>query len=121
MSARQAAGAVLELCEAPAFRASIRYATQDVFVDLSCDFITSGAPQVRLTADQVSISVACLLFLKLSRLFPEGIDLTLVLKQASQLQMFLRDFPEAHRFSLTIKWAPAIEAFATDHALIYFL
>lgn len=47
MLARSSASAVLDLCDAPAFRDSLRYATHEVFVDLSCEFFGGAStPQV---------------------------------------------------------------------------
>ena len=97
MSARQAAGAVLELCSSPTFREMIRYATQDVFVDLS---------------------FACLLHLKLSRLFPTSVDLHAVARQAQVLQSVLAEVPESQRFSLTIKYVPVLSLCSPSLTLI---
>ncbi|ORY92446.1 hypothetical protein BCR35DRAFT_297856 [Leucosporidium creatinivorum] len=84
MLARSSASAVLDLCDTPAFRDSLRYATHEVFVDLS---------------------FACLLVLKLTRLFSEGVDLPSLISKAAQLQSSLGEFPGAQRFSMTIKIA----------------
>ncbi|KDE03002.1 hypothetical protein MVLG_06470 [Microbotryum lychnidis-dioicae p1A1 Lamole] len=90
MLARQAASVILNVAALPSFRTAIRFATQDVFIE---------------------ISFACLLYLKLSRLFPEGLDLYAVAKQCCDLYSWLREY-QAQRFSLTIKIA--VERFSTS-------
>lgn len=62
---------------------------------------------MRTSADSLpSFSpVACLLVLKLTRLFSEGVDLPSLISKAAQLQSSLSDFPGAQRFSMTIKIA----------------
>ncbi|SCV67523.1 BQ2448_5134 [Microbotryum intermedium] len=90
MLARQAASVILNVAALPSFRMAIRFATQDVFIE---------------------ISFACLLYLKLSRLFPEGLDLYAVAKQCCDLYSWLREY-QAQRFSLTIKIA--VERFSAS-------
>lgn len=47
-----------------------------------------------------------MLYLKLSRLFPQGVDIPAVLKQANDLQLFLSsECPGVQRFVLTLKIA----------------
>lgn len=102
MAARQSANSVLELCDEPAFRSAVRYATHEVFVDLSCK-LSCLVPTCILQLTLTLISDAALLVLKLSKLFPENVDMELLVQRASQLQLALFEFPGAQRFSMTIK------------------
>lgn len=114
MAARSAASVVLDLCDTPAFRDSLRYATHECFVDLSCSFspLSSRAPVLTLSP---LTTVATLLLLKLTKLFPEGVDLPNLISHASQLQATLLEFPGAQRFAMTLKIA--LERFAKSFSL----
>ncbi|KAL8278963.1 hypothetical protein RQP46_008632 [Phenoliferia psychrophenolica] len=95
MTARQASVDLIELwMTAPSLRESIRYATQNTFVELS---------------------FSALLLLKLSRLFPEGGSLQLVVNQCHALQALLRQFPGAERFAITVM--VALERFSKAFSL----
>ncbi|KAK4048391.1 hypothetical protein OIO90_005861 [Microbotryomycetes sp. JL221] len=84
VSARSSAHAVLELCDDDQYRSALRCAPYEVFVD---------------------ISFACLLLLKLTRLFHDGVDLEQVAARADRLQASFYEYPGAQRFSMTIKIA----------------
>lgn len=86
MSARQSAKDYLEIwLDSAPFLVTLRYATHSTFVE---------------------VSFCVLLLLKLSRLFPDGVDsLEHVTQQCYQLQQHLQGIPRAERFARTIKCA----------------
>ncbi|KAM0787476.1 hypothetical protein ACM66B_003552 [Microbotryomycetes sp. NB124-2] len=94
VSARQSAQAVLETCDDANFRSALRCAPYEVFVDLS---------------------FACLLLLKLTRLFHDGVDMAQVVERADRLQSCFFELAGAQRFSMTIKIA--LDRFARQFGL----
>lgn len=83
MSARQAATLYIDIClNAPVFRAGLRFSPIWTYVD---------------------VSFCGLLLLKLSRLFPDGVDsLSNTMNQCKELSDLLLEFPGAQRFGRTI-------------------
>lgn len=99
MSARQSATLYLDIClNSPVFRGALRYATNWTIID---------------------VSFCGLLLLKLSRLFPDGVDsLSNTMNQCKELSDLLLEFPGAQRFGRTISCVvpPPLEASSLTRA-----